>query len=95
MSRTLKNIILFLFTAFTLSSCWAPRCPMETCRSKYEHQHGDFVSGVFSSRNKIFPERYHFLWDKNKGEENPDTELQTVDGVKRTKARKKFPWERW
>ncbi len=78
-----------------LQSCWAPRCPMDTCRSKYEHQHSDQVSGIFSSRILAAP-KLHFIWDKNKGTENPDTKFQP-DGLtrKQKKARKKFPWERW
>lgn len=95
MPRSIKVTFFAILASLSLSSCWAPRCPMDTCRSKYEHQHSDFVSGVFSPRNKVFPQRFHFLWDKNKGEENPGTDLETVEGTKRTKARKKFPWEQW
>lgn len=94
-SIIVKRILILTLLTFSLASCWAPRCPMETCKSKYEHKHNDQISGVFSSRKKILPYRFHFLWDKNKGEENPNTDLETVEGTKRTKARKKYPWESW
>ncbi|NBA87413.1 hypothetical protein GVN16_16685 [Emticicia sp. CRIBPO] len=90
----MKNIILLLLILFCVTSCWAPRCPMKTCRVKQEHFHEDQVSGVFMGRG-LYPPRIHYLWDKDKGEANPDTEFQPSTGVKRKKLRKKFPWERW
>ena len=85
-----KLLIIFLF--FSMSSCWAPRCPMATCHVRMEHQHGDLVSGVFSGRY-LYPPKIHFLWDKNKGEAVPDAVLAPKGGNR--KAKKKFPWERW
>ena len=67
---------------------------MQTCKSKYEHRHDDMVSGIFSSRRKVFPEKVHFLWDKDKGEDNPDTEFEGAPKGGR-KSKKRFPWERW
>ncbi|MGR3809130.1 hypothetical protein [Jiulongibacter sp. NS-SX5] len=94
-SLGLKELSLVALLSFFLSSCWAPRCPMDTCRSKYEHQHSDLVSGVFSPRYGV-PHKVHFLWDKDKGEENPDTEFEASEsGKKRKKAKKRYPWERW
>lgn len=90
----MKNVLLLSFLVFGLSSCWAPRCPMETCKVIHEHKHQDLVSGIFSPRYRP-PKRLHFIWDKNKGENNPDTELETSGGRKRIKGKKKFPWERW
>ena len=82
---------------FFLSSCWAPRCPDKTCRVRMEHRHSDKVSGVFMGRTQILPPRMHYLWDKDKGERNPDTKTLPSGGDSRQsrKLRKKFPWERW
>lgn len=91
-----KHGKLFIISAFLLtglSGCWAPRCPINSCLVDFEHVHGSHVSGVFSGRNPLHPPKVHFLWDKDKGELNPDTDLETVPG--RKKLRKKFPWERW
>jgi hypothetical protein len=90
----MKNI-LALFLILALGSCWAPRCPMDRCRVRMEHVHGDQVSGIFSGR-KLHKPVMHYPWDKNKGEKNPDTSFQP-DGPsrKQKKARKKFPWEKW
>lgn len=97
MFSTIKmvRVTLFILIYLLLSSCWAPRCPMETCKSKYEHKHNDQVSGIFRSRQKLLPEKIHFLWDKDKGETNPNTDLELGPGKKRIKGKKKFPWERW
>ena len=98
----MKNIVLslkvsvsFILLLGMMSSCWAPRCPMDTCRSKYEHRHADMVSGVFSPRYGM-PHKIHFLWDQDKGEENPDTDFvpgSNAGGKKKTK--KRYPWEKW
>lgn len=101
--RKLQNIfdrfftranLMSLFIISLLSSCWAPRCPMETCRSKYEHNHSDQVAGVFSPRYGV-PFRMHFLWDIDKGESNPSTEFEPGTDKKKKKAKKRYPWERW
>ena len=91
-----KELAIIGILSFFLSSCWAPRCPMDTCRSKYEHRHDDLVSGVFSPRFGV-PHKVHFLWDKDKGEENPDTEFVpgSSSGSKKKKLKKRYPWERW
>lgn len=89
----MRKLILFILLLIINSSCWAPRCPIESCRSRYEHQHDDIVSGVFSGHYTLIP-RVHFLWDKQKGESNPDTKFQP--GTKNSKKlKKKYPWERW
>lgn len=90
----MKYLIVIL-SSLIMASCWAPRCPMNTCGVRMEHTHSDQVSGVFSGR-LLHPPRLHYLWDKNKGEANPETGFQP-DGLtrKQKKARKKFPWERW
>ncbi|KPM49258.1 hypothetical protein [Jiulongibacter sediminis] len=92
----IKELSIVALLSFFLSSCWAPRCPMDTCRSKYEHRHDDLVSGVFSPRFGV-PHKMHFLWDKDKGEENPDTEFVpgSNSGGKKKKPKKRYPWERW
>jgi hypothetical protein len=89
------KILYFLFIITLLSSCWAPRCPMDTCRVRMEHRHDDLVSGVFSGRS-LHPPKIHFLWDKNKGTANPNTDFKAnAPSRKERKLRKKFPWERW
>lgn len=91
----MKKLKIFfqLLTLTTFStSCWAPRCPVDTCLVKFEHVHSDYVNGIFSGK-KLYPPKVHFLWDKNKGENNPDTDLKTTPG--RKKLKKKFPWEKW
>lgn len=95
MEKNLKVLLFIVILSSLLTSCWAPRCPMDTCRSKYEHSHNTQVNGVFSPRYGI-PYKVHFLWDRNKGEENPDTDF--VPGAnkgKKKKAKKRYPWERW
>ena len=69
---------------------------METCRSKYEHKHNDIVAGVFSPRFGI-PQRVHLLWDKDKGESNPNVDFGpgAAGGTKKKKTKKRYPWERW
>ncbi len=92
----IKKTVFLAFSTLILSSCWAPRCPMESCHAKYEHQHGDMVSGVFASRYSIFPSKFHFFWDKDKGDANPNTDFVAgPDGKKKVKIKKKYPWERW
>lgn len=94
--RNMKNNILFLFLVLVLASCWAPRCPINSCHVKFEHVHGDYVSGVFSGKHILYPPKIHTPWDGGRGEASPDTELKTSPGGgKRKKLRKKFPWERW
>ncbi len=96
-----KNKNLFVMTGLcfmlmiSLSACWAPRCPLSTCHSKYEHKHSDVVSGVFNSRYGL-PNKLHFFWDKDKGESNPNTDFE-ADGKAKTKVKvkKKYPWESW
>jgi hypothetical protein len=86
--------ILTLMIVLFCTSCWAPRCPMDTCNVRMEHRHDDLVTGVFSGRY-LYPPRLHFLWDKDKGEANPDTKFKGEGGRSKRKLRKKFPWERW
>ena len=94
-----KAILLSGLLLFLLSSCWAPRCPDKTCHVRMEHIHDDKVSGIFTGRTQILPTRIHYLWDKDKGEKNPDTKTLPNNGGgndrKSRKLRKKFPWERW
>src|SRR5690606_26050993 len=80
---------------FLVSSAWAPRCPTETCRSRYEQQHADLVSGLFSP-SFVVAYKMHCLWDKDRGESNPNTDFvpDASNGGKK-KARKRYPWERW
>lgn len=89
--RLLKSVLLLLFVIVLLNGCWAPRCPITTCRTTIEHRHNDTVSGIFSGKAATVPP-LHFLWDKKKGEVN--TEFKGESRKKR-KLRKKFPWERW
>ncbi len=89
----MKNIAIIILI-FCCSSCWAPRCPISTCRTTLEHQHGDLVTGVFRGKNEITP-KVHFLWDKNKGEKNPNTDFKASGGPSKRQVRKKFPWEKW
>lgn len=90
----MRKIILF-FLIIACSSCWAPRCPMDTCRVRMEHRHSDQVNGVFMGRF-LYPPKIHFFWDKDKGESNPDTKFQpNAPSRKEKKLKKKFPWERW
>lgn len=94
MKKNRKLSLILLLPLVTLTGCWAPRCPIDTCLVDFEHVHSTYVSGVFSGRNVLRkPPKVRFLWDKNKGELNPDTDLKTTPG--RKKLRKKFPWERW
>ncbi len=86
----MKNLLV-IFILVAMTSCWAPRCPMNTCHVRMEHQHDDVVAGVYSGRYLV-PPRIHFFWDKKKGESAPDAIL-TPKGSKKTK--KKYPWERW
>jgi hypothetical protein len=90
----MKKIIIVFFLAISMSSCWAPRCPIKTCHVRHEHQHGDLVTGVFSDRY-LYPPRIHFLWDSKKGTLNPDAKFEGAESRKQKKMRKKFPWERW
>jgi hypothetical protein len=103
MMKNLQNILpkffaraswMCLLVMGLLSSCWAPRCPMETCRSKYEHSHSDQVAGVFSPRYGV-PFKMHFLWDIDKGESNPNTEFEPGTDNKKQKTKKRYPWEKW
>lgn len=85
--------LLFLPLMLGLTSCWAPKCPVDGCSFTREHRHSDLVSGTFRSRYMVVP-RVHFFWDgSNKGEKLPDAQLAPKGANK--KARKKFPWERW
>lgn len=84
---------LIILLLVSLSSCWAPKCPVDGCMFTREHRHSDLVTGTFRSRYWVMP-KVHFPWDgKNRGEklENPEF---APKGAKK-KARKKFPWERW
>jgi len=68
---------------------------MKTCRSKYEHSHNTQVAGVFSPRYSI-PYKIHYLWDSDKGEENPNTEfVHGSSDSKKKKSKKRYPWEKW
>ncbi|MCA0362971.1 MAG: hypothetical protein LCH67_02940 [Bacteroidetes bacterium] len=91
--RNSKLIFFSLLAALFLSSCWAPRCPMESCHIKMEHRHSTQVSGTFSGKSLTAVPRIHFLWDSEKGEKI--TETGTVPKTSKRKMRKKFPWERW
>jgi hypothetical protein len=91
----IRLLLTLIVLSGSLASCWAPRCPMETCRSKYEHNHNTLVSGVFSPRYGI-PYKLHFFWDQNKGDENPDTEfVPGSSNGKKKKSKKRYPWEKW
>lgn len=92
-NKKIVAVIGLLFITASMSGCWAPRCPINSCLVEFEHVHSDYVSGVFSGRQLLPPPKVRFLWDQNKGENNPDTDLKTTPG--RKKLRKKFPWERW
>jgi hypothetical protein len=94
------SFVKIVFLTVFLSSCWAPRCPIQNCHSKYEHKHSDQVLGIFSSRK--FPSlTFHFLWDKKndnlgsmKLEVQPRNGRNSRSGKKRTKKIKLFPWEK-
>ncbi len=85
--------LLIIGSILTLTSCWAPRCPVDGCQFVKEHRHSALVTGTFRSRYMVMP-RVHFFWEtKNKGEKLPDPNLAPKNTNK--KVRKKFPWERW
>ena len=88
-----KRGFLLIAVLFALNSCWAPRCPVDTCHVKMEHRHSALVSGVFSGKY-LYPPRIHTFFDGNKGENNPDTKFSPT-GTSKRKLKKKFPWERW
>jgi hypothetical protein len=97
-SYSLKKYFTVLISTFVLTSCWAPRCPIQSCKSKYEHKHTSHVSGYFSSRKLSVP-TFHFIWDKKK--DNLGTmklEIQPKNGKqgmrKKGKKIKLFPWEK-
>ncbi len=98
MKIVLKSLF-FLFSMITLSACWAPRCPIKSCQSKYEHIHSSQVSGVFSSRLVEFP-TIHFLWEKRRDTgvsmklEGGGSGGRQRNKGKRTKKVKLFPWEK-
>lgn len=86
------TIFSLLFVVLMLSSCWAPRCPVDSCHVKFEHVHSDYVSGVFIGRKLTAVPKLHFLWDKDKGVEGR-AKLKT--GPQKGKRYKyKFPWEK-
>lgn len=89
----MKKILGFFIIVVLLSSCWAPRCPVDSCHVKFEHVHSDYVSGVFNGRSITSVPKLHFLWDKDKGVEKR-AELKTSSGKKK-KYKYKFPWEKW
>lgn len=85
--------LLIIGSILTLTSCWAPRCPVDGCQFVREHRHSDLVTGTFRSRYMVVP-KVHFFWDgSNKGEKLADPDLAPKNTSK--KVRKKFPWERW
>lgn len=89
----MRNLIFIFFILVMVSSCWAPRCPLDGCQFVREHRHSDLVKGTFRSQYFVAP-RVHFLWDgTNKGEKLENPEFAPKGANK--KARKKFPWERW
>jgi hypothetical protein len=91
MRKYRKLLLILILPCFCLTGCWAP---IDSCLVDFEHVHSDYVSGVFSGRQPFKkPPKLRFLWDKNKGELNPNTDLETTPS--RKKLRKKFPWERW
>jgi hypothetical protein len=95
---SLKIYFTVLICTFFLGSCWAPRCPIQNCKSKYEHKHTFIVSGYFSTRKPSIP-TFHFIWDKKKANvETMKLETQPKNGkqgtIKRAKKIKLFPWEK-
>ncbi|MFN3850555.1 MAG: hypothetical protein ACK4NY_14055 [Spirosomataceae bacterium] len=85
----MKRSIFYILLVLSISSCWAPRCPVRSCQVKVEHRHGE-LKGIFGSKS-VIPGQIHFLWDGKKSEKNPNA----WDKNPNRKARKKFPWERW
>jgi hypothetical protein len=59
---------------------------------RVEHQHGE-LSGIFGGK-VLLPNKFHYPWDKQKGEKNPNAKGFEKDKQKR-KIRKRFPWEKW
>jgi hypothetical protein len=95
---SLKIYFIVLICTFVLASCWAPRCPIQNCKSKYEHKHTFMVSGYFSTRKLSVP-TIHFIWDKKKNDVGTmKLETQPKNGKqgkrKRGKKIKLFPWEK-
>lgn len=96
--KKITNITFLLLIISSLSACWAPRCPIKSCQSKYEHIHSSQVSGVFSARSPEFP-TFHFLWEKRR-DTGVSMKLEGNGGGKsgkkgkRPKKVKLFPWEK-
>ena len=88
----MKKLVVSL--SIFCSSCWAPRCPIDTCSVRLEHRHSSLVSGTFSGKDRLYMPTMHFLWDK-KSQNAVDTEFVPGGKTKRQKSRSKFPWERW
>jgi hypothetical protein len=91
-----SSFLVLLATSFLLSSCWAPRCPIQSCKSKYEHKHSDQVSGYFSPRKLAFP-TFHYVWDKKRDDVASiklEKQPRNKNTQKRGKRVKLFPWEK-
>ena len=98
LSKNFKIYFIVFICTISLASCWAPRCPIQNCMSKYEHKHTFLVSGYFSTRKLTVP-TFHFIWDKKKDnletmklETQPKNQKQGIR--KRGKKIKLFPWDK-
>ncbi len=89
------RVFIIFFLAILTSSCWAPRCPVRSCMVRVEHRHGE-LAGIFGGK-VIVPNKMHYPWDKEKGDKDPNMKFGK-DGKevrKKSKIRKRFPWEKW
>jgi hypothetical protein len=84
------NLILLVFLILLgCSSCWAPRCPMNSCHVKYEHIH---EGGEAYRGGSIFTAKKHWPWTKK--EDYKASERKKDVNKKNRKWKKLFIWER-
>lgn len=83
----LKTILVILISVI-LVSCWAPRCPMQSCHVKFEHLHegGAYRGGSFIVAKK------HWPWQKD--EKYTASRDKKKDKKEKRKWKGLFDWER-
>jgi hypothetical protein len=86
MSKNLK--IIYLVIVIICSSCWTPRCPMNSCHVKFEHIHegGVYRGGSFITARK------HWPWVKH--DKYAISNQKSGDSKRKKKWKKLFDWER-